>query len=99
VNFSFDDEVVATTTEDENAQFWTLDGLQLASFNIHLNKIRSATFSPDGLKFATASQDKTASVLTIRDLPELIKEGCKELTEHFKNHPSDKERLPICSSN
>jgi WD40 repeat protein len=75
--------------------------LQLANFKVHTKKIRSASFSPDGLSFATASEDATASVLRIRRLSELIKEGCKdkELIDHFKDHPSDRARLSVCSSN
>jgi WD40 repeat protein len=97
VNFNPDGKLLATATEDGGVQFWTLSGQQLADFKLHYQKVRSADFSRNGSWFVTASEDGTAIIWKVRDLQELLMQGCSWLKYYLATHPNEQSRLPICS--
>ncbi len=98
INFSPDSKLIATSTKDGGVQFWTLNGQQIADFTVHQQKIRSADFSRDGLWFATASEDGTAIIWKVRSLHDLLKQGCSWLKYYLDTYPTERNKLPICTS-
>lgn len=66
-------------------KLWTLSGQLLADFKGHKGIVRSVSFSPEpSSKYIfTAGDDATAIVWKIKDLNELLEEGCQRLKEYY----------------
>jgi len=62
VSFSPTGEAIATTSDDQTAKLWDLQGNCLVTFTGHNDSVTSVSFSPTGEAIATASRDKTAKL-------------------------------------
>ncbi|MEJ6486295.1 N-acetylmuramoyl-L-alanine amidase [Nostoc punctiforme UO1] len=60
-SFSHDGQYILTTV-GKTAKVWDLSGREIATLEGHQGSINSASFSPDGQRIVTASDDKTARV-------------------------------------
>ena len=95
-SFSPDGQRIVTTSEDKTARIWDLSGRPLAKLEGHGNEIVRASFSPDGKFIATGSSDKTARIWRVRELDELLVQGCLWLKDYLATHPEAREELKFC---
>ena len=64
--FSPDGQIVATTSNDQTARLWNLQGKELKALRGHTASVKSIAFSPDGKILATASYDQTAKLWNLQ---------------------------------
>ncbi|MHC5755812.1 MAG: AAA-like domain-containing protein [Nostoc sp.] len=95
-NFSPDGQRIVTTSEDKTARIWDLSGRPLAKLEGHRDEIVHASFSPDGKFIVTGSSDKTARIWRVRELDELLVQGCLWLKDYLATHPKAREELKFC---
>ena len=95
-SFSPDGQRIVTTSEDKTARIWDLSGRPLAKLEGHGNEIVRASFSPDGKFIVTGSSDKTARIWRVRELDELLVQGCLWLKDYLVTHPEAREELKFC---
>lgn len=62
VEFSPDDQLIATASEDKTAKIWSIDGKILTTLEGHTGKVIKIRFSPDSKLVATTSEDNTAKI-------------------------------------
>ncbi|MFN6232846.1 MAG: ribosome assembly protein 4, partial [Dolichospermum sp.] len=85
VSFSPDGKTIATGSRDNTARLWDLQGNLLQEFKGHQDWVYSVSFSPDGKTIATASRDKTARLWPVRNLDQLLKDGCAWVKDYLHN--------------
>jgi WD40 repeat protein len=95
-SFSPDGQRIVTASEDKTARIWDLSGRPLAKLEGHRGKIVRASFSPDGKFIVTGSTDKTARLWRVRELDELLAQGCLWLKDYLATHPEAREELKFC---
>jgi WD40 repeat protein len=95
-SFSPDGQRIVTTSEDKTARIWDLSGRPLAKLEGHGNEIVRASFSPDGKFIVTGSSDKTARIWRVRELDELLVQGCLWLKDYLATHPEAREEVKFC---
>ena len=95
-SFSPDGQRIVTASEDKTARIWDLYGRPLAKLEGHGDKIVRASFSPDGKFIITGSSDKTARIWRVRELDELLAQGCLWLKDYLATHPEAREELNFC---
>jgi WD40 repeat protein len=62
VSFSPTGDAIATTSDDNTAKLWDLQGNCLVTFTGHNKSVTSVSFSPNGDEIATASDDQTTKL-------------------------------------
>ncbi len=73
VEFSPDDTLLATSSQDGTAKLWDLaTGNELRSLTGHAGPVCGMAFSPDGARLATAGEDGTARVWDVATGEELL---------------------------
>ncbi|BAY25219.1 WD-40 repeat protein [Calothrix sp. NIES-2100] len=105
-NISFSDpkddknKIVATVGRNGTVKLWTLSGQLLADFKGHSDIVRSVNFSKDGKHLVTAGDDKTAIVWNVKDLDELMRDGCTWLNQSYlpTYHKTQTEFYNFCQS-
>lgn len=95
-NFSPDGQRIVTASADKTARVWDLSGRPLAKLEGHGDTIVRARFSPDGKFIVTGSSDKTARLWRVRELDELLAQGCLWLKDYLATHPKAREELKFC---
>ena len=95
-SFSPDGQRIITASEDKTARIWDLSGRPLAKLEGHGDTIVRASFSPDGKFTITGSKDKTAIIWRVRELDELLAQGCLWLKDYLATHPEAQEELKFC---
>ncbi|HEY9834503.1 MAG TPA: hypothetical protein V6D26_28395, partial [Stenomitos sp.] len=100
ISFSRNSNLLATVGAGGTVKLWTSSGQQLAEFLGHQGIVNSAAFSEDGKWLATAGDDHTAIVWRVRNLDELLTEGCDRLKYYLSTHKEqkDKELKDFCDS-
>ncbi|BDA66325.1 hypothetical protein CAL7716_004910 [Calothrix sp. PCC 7716] len=96
ITFSEDGKLVATGSTNRTVRLWTSSGKQLAELRGHQGIIRSVNFSPDSKLLGTASEDGAAIIWQIKDLNQLLFEGCTWLQDYFKSNPQQKTQFNTC---
>ena len=66
INFSPDQELILSTSEDRTAKLWKLDGTLLKTFKGHQAGVWAADFNQDQTRIVTASLDKTVKLWDIQ---------------------------------
>ncbi|MBW4619980.1 MAG: AAA-like domain-containing protein [Cyanosarcina radialis HA8281-LM2] len=99
-NIGVVDELLATAGSGGTVYLWNFQGQQIADFKGHRGTVRSLGFSRDGKKLVSAGDDGVARVWKIRDLDELLQQGCDRLQEYLKNHQDslDPEEKKVCAT-
>ncbi|MCC5663103.1 AAA-like domain-containing protein [Nostoc sp. CHAB 5784] len=93
ISFSNDGKLLATVGFGGTVKLRTASGEQLADFKGHQGIVKSVSFSNDGKWLATAGDDK-AILWPVRELDELLNQGCKWLKDYFDTYPQQK--LNVC---
>jgi WD40 repeat protein len=99
ISFSEDGKILATAGYAGTVKLWTTSGQLLADFKEHEGIVRSVNFRKDGKYLVTAGDDGTAIVWNIKDLDELIQDGCIWLKDYLSTHQDEqKELYDFCQS-
>ena len=59
IDFSFDNQIIATTSYDETIRIWNQQGQEIDTLRQHQGRVYSVSFSPIQMLIATASEDGT----------------------------------------
>ncbi|MGB2925728.1 MAG: hypothetical protein WBB82_10540, partial [Limnothrix sp.] len=78
--------ILATSTWNNQLQFWQLDDTLLKTLQGHEDLITSLDWSPDGGAIATASNDNTAIIWEL-DLEYLLTKSCTQLNAYLTHNP------------
>ncbi|MDF5709483.1 MAG: hypothetical protein PUP90_17925 [Nostoc sp. S4] len=88
VSFSPDGKTIAMGSEDNTMRLWTLNGQLLQEINEGKGWVRSVSFSPDGKIIATTPDDNTVSLWPVKNLDQLLVQGCNWLHDYLQNNPN-----------
>ncbi len=93
INFSPDDtNQIITAGADGAARLWDSEGNLLAEYP-H-DRVRSASFSPDGQHVATVGFDGKLRLWRIERLDELLERACRRLKDDSLTHPDTAKLCP-----
>ncbi|MGG6266009.1 AAA-like domain-containing protein [Leptolyngbya sp. AN03gr2] len=104
MQFSPDGEKIAIAAYDGTIQLWNLQGQQIAEYQGHSGvytsgPLRQMQFSSDGKQLVTTGIDGKVGVWSIRDLNQLLAQGCDWLQDYFETNPAALEKLKVCQAN
>jgi WD40 repeat protein len=89
IGFSPDGQRLATVGDDGIIRIWTLAGKKIAEFEGAWDETTRVRFSPEGKqeKYIVATEASgTIKLRRIRELNELLAEGCTLLKDYRKTH-------------
>jgi WD40 repeat protein len=95
--FSPDDQLVAVTCRDREAQIWRGNGELLATLKGHTRRVVFVTFSPDGQTIATTSRDGTARLWRTDGLCIAELAGHRDLVPRARFSPDGSRVLTVSS--
>ncbi|KYC38802.1 hypothetical protein WA1_34945 [Scytonema hofmannii PCC 7110] len=95
VSFSPDGQRIATVGSDGSLRIWNLAGRQIAQFGNNQGKVINISFSSDGKQVAAMGSTSKISLYLIKDLDELLAQGCHYLKNYLKIYP---EASKICQN-
>ena len=77
---------------------WDLRGRELAVLEGHQASVLNASFSPDGQRIVTASDDNTARVWPVESLDALLVRACNYMDSYLRHDAdaTDKQRA-LCN--
>jgi len=93
IQISADGQRIATLGSDRRIRIWDSHGNQIAEY-----KGDAMTLNPDGERIVIASGNNTLNQLKIRDLDELMQQGCTWLSASLTLSETQEERR-ICTMN
>jgi WD40 repeat protein len=94
--FSPDGKLLATVGGDGIAKLWTLSGQQVAEFKTNQGVATSISFSPDGKQVAISGSNGKVLLRPVRNLDQLLAQGCDWLKDYFVTHPEARKNLQVC---
>ncbi len=77
-------------------QQWTLSGQQVAEFKTNQGVATSISFSPDGKQVAISGSNGKVLLRPVRNLDQLLAQGCDWLKDYFVTHPEARKNLQVC---
>jgi WD40 repeat protein/tetratricopeptide (TPR) repeat protein len=92
--FSPDSKLLAIDTGSK-VELWNRKGQQVAEFS---GNSRNSRFSSDGKLLALAKDSNKVKLWRVRDLDELLNEGCDYLKDYFATHPEAIKELHVCQT-
>ncbi|MBF2000640.1 MAG: AAA-like domain-containing protein [Synechococcales cyanobacterium M58_A2018_015] len=93
VDFSPNGEFIATAGADGTVYLWNRAGTLLAEYRSQAGAIYSLSFSADGRSLATAGADGMVRLWEVKNLDELLQQGCAWLSAYLQTHP---DALRLC---
>ncbi|HBK97025.1 MAG TPA: hypothetical protein DD001_06660 [Microcoleaceae bacterium UBA10368] len=94
--FSPDGKLLATIGGEGIAKLWTLSGQQVAEFKTNQGVATSISFSPDGKQVAISGSNGKVLLRPVRNLDQLLAQGCDWLKDYFVTHPEARKNLQVC---
>ena len=95
LSFSPNGEYLVTGGMDGKVKVWDLQGRQIAEFNDEKGAIWGISFGKDG-KVVIGGDKGLAQLWKLRELDELLNDGCEWLESYIKSHPNDVEIRKVC---
>jgi WD40 repeat protein len=89
INFSPDQELILSTSEDHTAKLWYRDGTLLRTFKGHKAGVGEADFNQDQSKIVTASLDQTLKIWDIKGKLLKTLTGHQDRVWHVQYAPQD----------
>ncbi|WP_315785385.1 N-acetylmuramoyl-L-alanine amidase [Fischerella sp. JS2] len=93
-SFSPDGQKIVTAADDNTVRIWDLLGREIATL-WYQDRVKSANFTQDGQKVVTASDDDTKKIWEIKNLKQLIVQGCDWLHNYLAYTPNLGESYSI----
>jgi WD40 repeat protein len=90
------DGKLLTLARGSKLELWNLQAQQVAEFATYNSA--EVSFSPDSKLLATNDGDGKVSLWRVRDLDELLSEGCDYLKDYFVTHPETLKELHVCQA-
>jgi WD40 repeat protein len=91
ISFSNDGKLVATVGSGGKVRLWTLSGQQVTDFRGHRGIVRSVNFDQNTQWVVSAGDDGIPRAWQIRQLDDLLHQGCQSLQEYLLNRTQSKD--------
>ncbi len=95
VDFSPDGQMIATSGSEGKVRLWSRTGTLLAEYESEAGEIYGISFNPNGQVLATAGADGMVRLWAVKDLDQLLQQGCNWLRDYLASHP---DAAQICSA-
>ncbi|MGB7708551.1 MAG: cytochrome D1 domain-containing protein [Microcoleus sp.] len=96
VTFSSDGKYIATGGKDGTVKLWDWLGRQVFEFKIETGSVWDISFSADGRSIVAGGDSGELQSWPVKDLDQLLAEGCDWLKGYFENSGQAKDRLEVC---
>ncbi len=100
VTFSPDSRSLAAAYTDGTVRAWDINGNLSAEYKVSEESIHALSFTPDGQRIITVSRDGTTKSRAVnqglREIDNLLNNGCDWLKDYLANHPQDAAKLTVC---
>lgn len=97
LSFSPKENYLATGGMDGTVRLWDLQGRQIAEFNTEKGAVLDIKFSPDGKSIIAGGDNGIVQSWQIKQLDELLHQGCQWLQYYRKNNEKKIKNFKICS--
>jgi len=95
INFSHDSQRVVTASWNNVARVWDLQGNLLAEYRSQTG-LWDAVFLSGDRQIAAAGWGGTITLWPVRDLQQLLDEGCNWMKDYLATHPEAREEFSFC---
>lgn len=96
IAFSPRGEYIATGGTNRTVKVWDLSGRQVAEFNIEKGSVWDISFSVDGKSLVAGGDNGSLQLSQVKELDELLTEGCDWLKGYLESHKEKREMLKVC---
>ncbi|MEG5163290.1 AAA-like domain-containing protein [Microcoleus sp. AT3-A2] len=96
VVFSSDGKYIATGGKDGTVKLWDWLGRQLFEFKIEKGSVWDISFSADGRSIVAGGDSGQLQSWPVKDLDQLLAEGCDWLKGYLENSGETKNKLKVC---
>ena len=96
LSFSPNGQYLASGGMDSTVRLWNLQGYQIAEYKTGKGAIWGISFSPDGKSIVAGGDNGVVQSWQIKQLDELLFQGCNWLANYRKNHVKEINVLNIC---
>ncbi|HIK16410.1 MAG TPA: hypothetical protein IGS53_14160 [Leptolyngbyaceae cyanobacterium M33_DOE_097] len=95
INFSRNGQQLVTASWNNMARIWDLNGNQLAEYRSQAGLWDAVFLSSD--QIAAGGWGGTITLWPVKDLDQLLQDGCTWMKDYLRTHPAEKKDFPYCT--